>query len=442
MKHHSFHPSRVCLVALLLCGLLGARCAVLSARCSVAGEGAFVGSAALSTEHSASSTLPPGTRDRAPLAFQSSYGPLPTLPPPAPSQMLVYIGTYTQRDSKGIYVYRLDLGTGQLTPAGVAAETPSPSFLAIHPNRRFLYAANEVSTFNGERTGSVSAFAIDAKTGKLTPLNQQPSGGQGPCHLVVDKSGKAVLVANYGGGSVSAIPIGRDGKLGTPTASIQHTGSGTNPQRQERPHAHSINLDAGNKFAVAADLGLDKLLVYRFDPGKGTLVANDPPFATVAPGSGPRHFAFHPNRRNAYVINEMARTVTAFGYDAKGGVLKELQTISTLPAGVTGGNFSTAEVQVHPSGKFLYGSNRGHNSIAIFSIDSKTGMLTAAGHQPTQGNTPRNFGIDPTGKFLLAANQASNTVVVFRIDGKTGALTPTGQVVQVPVPVCVKFVRL
>jgi 6-phosphogluconolactonase len=247
-----------------------------------------------------------------------------------------------------------------------------------------------------------------------------------------------VLVANYGGGSVSVLPIQSDGRLGPATGFVQHEGSSVNPRRQERPHAHSMNLDAANRFAFAADLGLDKVLVYRFDANRGTIVPNDPPAATVAPGSGPRHFAFHPRGRNAYVINEMTSTVTAFRYDAGRGRLTELHTISTLPQGFTGNN-STAEVQVHPSGRFLYGSNRGHDSIAIFSIDSDTGRLTQVGHQPTGGRTPRNFGIDPTGVYLLAANQESSTVTVFRIDPRTGRLTPTGQTVNVPVPVCVKM---
>jgi 6-phosphogluconolactonase len=257
---------------------------------------------------------------------------------------------------------------------------------------------------------------------------------------VVDHQGKNVLVANYGGGSVAVLPVQEDGRLRPASSFIQHKGSSVDKGRQEGPHAHSINVDAGNRFAVAADLGLDKLLIYKFDADKGTLTANDPPFASVAPGSGPRHFAFHPLAPYAYVINEMKSTVTAFNYDRNRGELKEIQTLSTLPEEVKGD--STAEVQVHPSGKFVYGSNRGHNSIAIFQVDDKTGRLTAAGHQPTGGKTPRNFGIDPTGRYLLAANQDSDTITVFRIDPKSGKLTPTGQKVDVPRPVCVKFVTV
>jgi 6-phosphogluconolactonase len=299
-----------------------------------------------------------------------------------------------------------------------------------------------MGSFAGRKTGSVSGYAVIPETGKLKPLNSQPSGGPGPCHVTVDKEGKNLLVANYSGGSVAVLPIADDGSLKEPSCVIQHKGTGPNKSRQEGPHAHSINLDPAGRFAFAADLGLDKLLIYRFDAAKGTLTPSDPPFASVAPGAGPRHLAFHPNGRFAYVINEMGMTVTAFAYDAERGALKELQTVPTLPAGrETTPADSTAEVAVHPSGKFLFGSNRGHNSIAIFSVDAETGKLTPAGHESTQGKTPRNFGIDPTGAFLLAANQDTSNVVVFRIDLKTGLLSPTGSSVQVPLPVCVKFVR-
>jgi 6-phosphogluconolactonase len=357
--------------------------------------------------------------------------------------VLAYFGTYAGAKSKGIYVSRLDLATGKLTDPELAVATTNPSFLAVHPSHRLLYAVGETENFGGKNAGAVSAFSIDLTTGKLTLLNQQPSGGAGPCHLVVDKTGKNVLVANYSGGSVAVLPIGTDGKLGEATAFIQHAGSSANPQRQKEPHAHSINLDAANRFAFVADLGLDKVLVYKFDANKGTLVPNDPPFAMVNPGAGPRHFAIHPSQRFAYVINEMQCTVTAFNYDARRGKLNELQTISTLPVGVSvRPEFSTAEVQVHPSGKFLYGSNRGHDSIAVFAIDEKDGHLTLSENQPTQGNTPRNFGIDPTGTYLLAANQDSDNVVAFRIDSRTGRLIPTGQSIEVGAPVCVKFLTV
>jgi 6-phosphogluconolactonase len=356
--------------------------------------------------------------------------------------MLVYFGTYTGDKSKGVYVSRLDLDAGALTAPELAAETASPSFLAVHPTQGFLYAVNEIREFQGKESGSVSAFVIDRDTGRLSALNQQPSAGRGPAHLVVDKAGKNVLVANYGGGSVAVLPIGEDGALKPPSASIQHTGSSVNPERQRGPHAHSINVDPANRYAYAADLGLDKVLVYRFDADQGSLVANDPPFATVTPGAGPRHFAMDRDGRFAYVINELSLTVTAFRRDTERGSLTELQTISTLPPGQSvGSGLSTADVQVHPSGKFLYGSNRGHDSIVVFAIDEKSGRLTYVENRPTQGSTPRGFGIDPTGGYLLAANQRSDSVVVFRIDQQTGRLTPTGQTIEVGAPVCVKFVE-
>jgi len=353
--------------------------------------------------------------------------------------LLVYVGTYTGSESKGIYLLRMDLASGALTAPEVAAEVAHPTFLAVHPSRRFLYAVGEIRNFSGRKSGAVSAFAIVPESGKLRLLNQQPSGGTGPCHLTVDGTGRNVLVANYGSGSVAALPVGEDGQLAEPSSVIRHKGSGPNPKRQAGPHAHSINLDPAGRFAFAADLGLDKVLVYRFDPGKGKLVPHEPPAVSVAPGAGPRHLAFHPTGRLAYVINELASTVTAFTYDAEGGALSQVQTVSTLPNGFAGRN-STAEVQVHPSGRFLYGSNRGHNSIAIFAIEPQTGRLTVVGHEPTQGETPRNFGIDPTGTYLVAANRRSNNLVVFRIDPKTGQLKPTGVTAEVPAPVCVKFV--
>jgi len=384
--------------------------------------------------------------------FAGLYGGLPimsavnTLPESAPSaaaeaapkKLWVYIGTYTGGQSKGIYLFQLDLATGKMTPQGLAAEAVSPSFLAVHPNRKFLYAVNEVSEFAGQKGGAVSAFAMDPQTGHLTLLNQQSSGGDGPCHLIVDREGKNVLVANYGGGSVAVLPIQPNGSLGKASAFVQHHGSSVNPQRQEKPHAHSVRVDAANRFAFVADLGLDKIMIYRFDADKGTIVPNDVPAAAVAPGAGPRHFIFHPNGAAAYVINEMDSTVTVFDYDAHTGKLTPIQTLSTLPEDFRGTNYP-AEVQVTPDGRFLYGSNRGHDSLAIFSIDAHTGRLTYVGDQSTLGKNPRNFGIDPTGTYLLAANQDSNSIHVFRIDPQTGKLHPTGQTVEAPKPVCVLF---
>jgi 6-phosphogluconolactonase len=359
---------------------------------------------------------------------------------PSGGAMLVYIGTYTGGKSKGIYVSRFDSATGRLTPPELAVATPSPSFLAVHPGKRFLYAAGESTNLGGKPVGAVSAFSLDAKTGQLTLLNQESSGGAGPCHLAVDPTGKCLLVANYGSGSIAALPIRADGSLAAPHAVIQHQGSSVNPQRQAGPHGHFITPAPDNRFALACDLGLDQVLVYRFDPAKSSLVANAPPFAAVKPGSGPRHLAFHPSGRFVFLINEMGSTLTAFAYNAKRGALKELQTISTLPENFAG-NSTCAEVQVHPSGKFVYGSNRGHDSIAVFGFDAASGKLTCLEHQSTQGKTPRHFALDPAGHWLLAENQDSDSIVVFRVDSKTGRLSPAGQTVTVGAPVCAVFVR-
>ncbi len=357
------------------------------------------------------------------------------------ARMLVYIGTYTGAKSKGIYVSRLDTTSGRLSPPELAAETKSPSFLAVHPNGSVLYSVGEMSEIGVNHAGTVNAFGIEQKTGRLTLISQQTSGGAGPCHLALDRTGKCVLVANYVSGSIAALPIQADGKLSAPSAVIQHAGSSADPQRQAGPHAHFIAADPANQFALACDLGLDKVLVYRLDPAKGSLVANDPPFVSLKPGSGPRHLAFDPAGRFVYVINEIASTITAFAYDARRGALRELQTISTLSEKFHGDN-SCAEVQIHPSGKFVYGSNRGHDSIAVFAVEPETGKLTCLEHQSTGGKTPRHFDIDPSGKWLLAENQAPGSIVIFRIDSKTGRLHPTGQIVDVGAPVCVAFVAL
>jgi len=359
-----------------------------------------------------------------------------------PDKMWVYIGTYTgkgENASKGIYRYDLDLATGKLSGKTLAAAVSSPSFLAVHPNHQFLYAVNEGGTAETKK-GAITAFAIDPKSGALKMLNEKTSGGDGPCHLTVDAKGRNVLAANYGGGSVTVVPIKADGSLGTPTAFIQHEGHGADKSRQEGPHAHCIVLDAANKYAFAADLGLDKVLVYKFDADKGTLTPNDPPSASTAPAAGPRHFAFHPNGKFAYVINEMNLTITPFEYDAARGALKALKPISTVPEGVDRKGFSTAEIEVHPSGKFVYGSNRGHHSIAVFAVDQKTGELTLIEHVSKDIKTPRGFSIDPTGTYLIVGNQDGNSLTVFKIDQQTGKLTEVGAPVEVPSPVSVVFV--
>jgi 6-phosphogluconolactonase len=355
-----------------------------------------------------------------------------------PEKLWVYIGTYTGKNSKGIYRSTLDLASGQLTNPVLAGEATNPSFLAIHPSRRFLYAVGEIGNFGGKKAGGVSAFSIDAATGNLTMLNQQSSYGADPCHIVLDKEGKHALVANYTGGSACAIEILPDGKLGDSTGFAQHAGSSVNKQRQQAPHAHSINLDASNRFAFVADLGLDQVVIYKFDKASGNLTMNDPRFVSTAPGAGPRHFAFHPNGKTAYVINELENTINVLAFNPERGELKSVQKISTLPSDFTGKSY-TAEVQVHPSGKFVYGSNRGHNSIAIFAVDAQTGELKLVGHQAQNIKTPRNFAVDPTGRYLIVANQDGNSLIVFRINPETGELTPTGSTVECPAPVCVKM---
>lgn len=370
-----------------------------------------------------------------------SVAALARAPQPA-ADLLVYFGTYTGKTSQGIYVSRFDPASGVLAAPVLAAETRNPSFLAAHPSRPFLYAVNEVGSLEGKPTGGVSAFAIDRASGKLTFLNQRPSAGADPAHLSVDRGGRHVLVANYTGGSVAVLPIGADGRLGPASAAVQHTGSSVDPARQKAPHAHAVNLDAANRYAYVADLGLDKVLIYRFDPAGGSLAPAAPPFASVKPGSGPRHLAFHPGGRFAYVINEMTCNITAFGVDSASGALREIESVSTLPAGQgVAAGYSTAEIMVHPSGRFLYGSNRGHDTIAVFAIDAASGTLTLVQHEPTQGSSPRGFGIDPGGQHLIAGNQRSDSVVVFRIDGKTGRLSATGQTIKVGSPVSVEFVR-
>jgi 6-phosphogluconolactonase len=360
---------------------------------------------------------------------------------PATHKYLMYAGTYTlgESKSKGIYAYRFDSETGQVTPIGLAAETVNPSFLAISPNHSFLYAVNETGDYKGEKSGAVSAFAIDRKTGKLTFLNQVASRGADPCYVTLDKTGKYVLVANYTGGSIAVFPVLEDGRLGEASAFAQHSGHGPMPMRQAGPHAHSIDLSPDNRFAIVDDLGLDETLVYKFDASNGRLTPNDPPFAKAEASAGPRHLALHPNNKFGYVINEMGDSVSVFSFDAAAGTLQPLQTVSTIPKTFSGRN-DDAEIEIDPSGKFLYASNRGHDSIAIFSIDSSTGMLTLVKYVPTKGQSPRNFVIAPGGNFLFAENEKSDTVVEFRMDHKTGDLAPTGKEWDIDQPVCIRFV--
>ena len=355
--------------------------------------------------------------------------------PAASRKYLVFVGTYTTKtESKGIYSYEFDSEIGKLTPKGLAAETRDPSWVVVHPSGKFLYAANEAG-----KASTVSAFAIDAKSGKLTLLNQLPALGEDPCYLSFDKTGKYVFVANYSSGSVVVFPIGADGKLAAATANVRDEGKpGPDKERQDGPHAHWIETSPDNRFALVADLGLDEVLVYKFDVGNGLLTPNDPAYAKIEAGSGPRHLAFSPNEKFVYVTNELSSTVTAFSYNSEKGALSKIHTNQTLPAGFVGEN-DTAEIVVHPSGRFLYVSNRGHDSVAEFSLDRANGKMAHLGISHTGGKTPRNFAIDPSGKYMLAENQLSNNIVVFKIDPATGGLTPTGQVVEVPSPVNIAF---
>jgi 6-phosphogluconolactonase len=359
----------------------------------------------------------------------------------AKKNCLAFVGTYTNKTaSKGIYAFRYDAGSGKLTPLGVAAETPDPSWVAVHPNGKFLYAANEAG-----KNSMVSAFALDAQSGKLTLLNQVPALGEDPCYLSFDKTGKYLFVANYTSGNVVVFPIGTDGKLGAATANVRDEGKlGPNKERQDGPHAHWVGASKGNHFVYVADLGLDKVLVYKFDATKGSLAPADA--AETTPGTGPRHLAFSSDGKFLYVLGELQSTVTVFSNDTE--TFRLLQTAPMLPTGFSGRN-DASEIEIHPNGKFLYSANRGQDTIVVYRIGgdwSKNGDLTfapgalaQAAYVPTGGKEPRHFAIDPAGNFLLAEDQLSDKIVTFRIDPKTGALTPTGDTVEVPSPVCLVF---
>ena len=348
----------------------------------------------------------------------------------------VYFGTYTGEKSQGIYVAQFRPEEGKLEPARLAARTKNPTFLAVHERTGVLYAVNEVTDFGRTNSGAVSAFRIDPQTGSLTIISQQSSGGSGPCHLAVAQNGSCVLVANYGSGSVAVLPLDSAGRLAAPTGFVQHHGSSTNPQRQEGPHAHFITWSPDDQYVLACDLGLDKVLIYKLS--NGLLSPANPPSFGLEPGSGPRHLAFDPTGRFVYVINELSSTLTACRYDAGKGIVTAQETVSTLPKDFSGVN-TCAEVQVHPSGKTIYASNRGHNSIAVFSRDPVSGLANLVQIASTQGKTPRHFTLDPTGRWLLAENQDSDSVVIFAVDEQTGQLTPTGRSEKVGAPVCAVF---
>jgi 6-phosphogluconolactonase len=347
---------------------------------------------------------------------------------------LAFSGGYTAHAGKGIYSYRFDSANGSLKAMGVAIETDNPSFLAIDAKRHLLFAVHES---NGP--SAVSSFAIDAKSGKLALINRVASGGSAACHLALDRTGRWLAVANYGTGSVIVLPVAADGRLDNAVAFDQHKGSGPNPMRQAGPHAHEVTFSPDNRFLLANDLGTDQIYVYRFDATRGTVTPNDPPSAKTAPGAGPRHLVFHPNGRILYDVNEMAATVTAFRYDAAKGTLEEFQDISTLPEGFS--ERSGAEIAVSSAGTFLYASNRGQDTIALFAIDPLRFTLTAADRTPTLGSKPRHFALDPTGAWLLVENQDSGNIAVFSVHPRTGQLIPSAHApVRVPDPVCLVFV--
>jgi 6-phosphogluconolactonase len=364
----------------------------------------------------------------------------------APS--FVYVGTYTHWEelanhrnppgaaSHGIYAFRFDRATGELTPLGLAAETRNPTFLTFAPSGRYLYAANEIYHYEGRADGAVSAFAVDPVTGRLTFLNQVASGGTGTCYVRSDHAGRNILLANFGSGSVAVLPVNPDGSLRPASAFVQDTGSGPNP-RQAGPHAHSFNISPDDRFAIEAEFGLDKLFVYRFDAAGGTLQPADPPFLALAPASAPRHFAFHPSGRTAYCLGEIDSTITVLAYDTARGRFRALQTVSTLPADFKGKN-TAAEVVVPPPGRYLYASNRGLNTIAVFGI-AADGRLAPLAQVPCGGRTPRGFCVDPQGRWLLVANQDTNNVAVFALDPATGIPAATGQSVEVRSAECVQF---
>jgi len=351
----------------------------------------------------------------------------------------VYIGTYTTGESRGIYTAQVDLDRATLSEPVLAAQLRNPSFLAIHPTKPVLYAVGEMADFQGKRMGAVTALAIERPAGTLRLLNQQPSGGAGPCHLCVDSSGEFVVVANYGAGSTACFPLAPDGSLKPASAIVQHQGFSVHPTRQKGPHAHQVRMPPGKDLVLVPDLGLDKVMLYHLDKEKGELRAANPPSVSLPPGSGPRHLAFGPGGKFLYVLNELSSSISVFA--CRDWIpLKLVQTVSALPADFPGDN-TGAEVVVHPSGRFLYSSNRGHDSIAIFSIDQANGTLTLRGHVPSGGRTPRNFNIDPSGTLLISANQNSNNILVYRIDQTTGELTPSGSEIKVGAPVCIIFAK-
>lgn len=364
------------------------------------------------------------------------------LPAPNETDPIIFVGTYTEPEgskSEGIYVYRMDPNSGQLTFDSVAKGVVNPSFLAIHPQQNFLYVVNEVDNLDGQAVGGVSAFSIDPNSGELILMNRQSSHGTHPCYVSVEQTGRFALVANYTSGSIAMFPIRTDGRLDEASKVIQHSGSSVHPTRQTDPHAHCILPDPTNRFAIAVDLGLDKLLIYRMDLEQGKLHLHGE--TIIHAGAGPRHLTFHPNGEYAYLINELDSTIIAYRYHSEAGMFEELQIVLALPKDYEGENFC-ADIHISPNGKHLYASSRGHDSIVFFTINENSGQLTYVNHTSTEGREPRNFAIDSSGSFLLAANQKTDSVVTFRIDPTSGQLTDTGYRAEVSMPVCVKFATL
>lgn len=362
---------------------------------------------------------------------------------------LVYVGTYTeailfgtgqvlQGKGQGIHSFVFDPDGGTLTPYLVTEGVRNPSYLCLNRDRSHLYCVNEFKEYEGKPSGAVSAFRIDQATGALTWLNTKPSHGTDPCHLIIDPSGRYVLIANFASGSTCVLPILADGSLGDETDWVQHQGSSIDPRRQTGPHAHAVAFSADGRFAYVPDLGMDEVIIFAFDPGTGRLAYADLPKVKCRPGAGPRQLVMHPKGGYAYLINELDSTMTAYAHDARTGGLVELQTLTTLPAGFTGPT-SCAEVQITPDSRFLYGSNRSHNSIAIYAIDVGDGTLTQVGWEPTGGRIPRNFEVHPSGRYLCAANQDTDNLVLFRIDRDTGKLTRYGAEARAGTPICVRF---
>lgn len=353
--------------------------------------------------------------------------------PAAAADHLLFIGTYTRTAARGIYAVRLDGATGRLSAPVLAAATANPSWLALTPDRKILYAVSEADAM-------ASAFAADVTAGTLSPLQSpQSSGGAAPCHLVVDPTQRTLLVANYHTGIVAAIPLHADGTLGAPHA-IQHTGHSVNPERQASPHVHSVTLSPDARFALVCDLGLDRVFTYRLDAARAILTPAEPPFVATTPGAGPRHFVFGADGRHAYAVTEMGSTVIAFDYAPATGALTARQELSTLLSDFPGAS-TGAEIRLHPNGRWLYTSNRGHDSIAVFAVSPTDGRLRPVAVTPCGGKNPRSFALSPDGAWLVCANQNSNSLAVFRVDAATGQLTPTGATAEVALPVCVMFAR-